>query len=180
MIHRPLYLHKLARPGTSLVEMLVIISISTVITGVVIVAMAAMFRYDRNTSQHVAMRGELGRLAATVRNDLHQAISCQWDAPRQVLKILQPLEQSIEYRLLQGRWVRTATRGDAAAVTTAYGLFDSLQCECETSGARLNEIVRIRFHTNSADAAEESSRANPPLDCRVVAIVGRDHLLLHQ
>jgi hypothetical protein len=171
-------------------EVLVVISLGAVLSGIAVAAMGALFRHDREVARHVAQRGELQRLAATLRQDIHRATDCQWNAEGQRLRLQFLEHQQVVYRRLEGRWIRIANGADANAVPAAYGLNHQFACTCAPAEATQGELVRVRFGNQAGRRlAAESGEVGAPthlhahprlaLGCEVVAVVGRDRQLLH-
>jgi prepilin-type N-terminal cleavage/methylation domain-containing protein len=166
----------MTRRGISLVEMVAAMAICAVLSGIAVTTMASLFQLDRATSLHRIERTALRQLSTTLRQDLHRAIDCRWNADSQRLVLLQPQQQQVEYTLKKGRWVRIASQQDQSPVTTAYRLNVACLWSCQPTEAKQGTLVHIDFGT---PATNESSGSRPTLRCDVVAVVGRDHQLFH-
>jgi type II secretory pathway component PulJ len=173
-------------------EVLVVISLGAVLSGIAVAALGSLFRHDREATRHVAQRGEMQRLAATLRQDIHRATDCQWNAERQRLRLQFLERQQVVYERLEERWVRVANGADdngaeANAVRTAYGLNQQFACTCAPAAATEGDLVRVRFGSQAggrvaaAEPREEGggARQRLALSCEVVAVVGRDRQMLH-
>jgi hypothetical protein len=132
------------------------------------------------------------RLAATLRQDIHRATDCQWNAERQRLRLQFLERQQVVYERLEERWVRVANGADdngaeANAVRTAYGLNQQFACTCAPAAATEGDLVRVRFGSQAGgrvaagEPREEGggARQRLALSCEVVAVVGRDRQMLH-
>ncbi len=153
--------------GYSLIELLVVMSLSAVLTGIIVAAMASLLRYDRHITEHVEQRNELQRLAATIRADLHQATDFQWNAAENTFELELP-EQHIRYQVIEGRWMRLAGEASNPTRRTAYALSESFECHCEPATARQGARVMIKF--NNA-----TNQERPALRREIIATLGRDH-----
>ncbi len=177
------------RHGSTLIEVMVVITLGAVLSGITVAAMGQLFRHDQQATRHVAQRGELQRLAATLRRDLHRASHCQYQAEGARLRLQFDQRLEVVYRRLEDRWVRIATRSDsrgadASAVRTAYGLGQEFACTCTPVQAAQGDLVHIRFGFQSVQpVAAESDNvgvrvdAKAVLSCAVIAVVGRDRML---
>jgi len=153
------------RHGYSLIEVLVVLSLGAVLTGIIVAAMASLLRYDRHITQHVEQRTELQRLTATIRADLHQATDFQWNAAEQTFQLELP-EQPIRYQVIEGRWMRLAGEASNPTRRTAYALSESFRCHCEPAIASQGARVVIEFN-------DKGNQERPSLRREIIATLGR-------
>lgn len=164
--------------GYSLIEVVVVISLSSFLTGIVAVAMASLLGLDRNITQHVEDRTELQQLAVSIRSDVHQATDFQWDAAEQTFKLELPGPQSIRYQIIGGRWMRFVEQEGDSTIRTAYQLSESFQCYCEPTTGTRGARVRIKFNSILDGADDQDGQAKPALQCEIISTIGRDYDLL--
>lgn len=160
--------------GFSLVEVVAVMGLSAILSGIVVAAMAAILRVDRSVNRHTAERSELQRFSSAIRDDLHQASGVRWNAAVLNLEIK---EKNIRYEVVEGRWMRITGQSGDSTIRTGYGLSDSFECHCEPEVALQGERVRVRLRSTSGDHDDQRRRR---LECEIVATVGRDYDLLSE
>jgi len=160
--------------GISLVETLVMIAVSAAIAGVVITAMAALFRYDDASAEHVVSQRTLQRVATTLREDIHRATASSWDGA--ALTLAMPSGADVVYRQAADDWVRTTRDSDEDSngrTDTRLGLATSFRCECESDATAQGELLRLAWTNQPADATQTGNRTHRELRYELVARVGR-------
>ncbi len=172
--------------GISLVEMVTVIAICAVLSGIAVTTLASLFQLDRSTNDHMAQRTALHQLFTRLRKDLHHAIVCQWNADSSRLVLQYPQRQQVEYAKENNRWIRSFSRQDDGQVKTSYPLDAACQWSCKPPAVKQGALVYIDINipalTGQADsdsAVRGATVRGPALRCAVVAIVGRDHQLFH-
>jgi len=173
--------HKTHQPsgGIALIETVVIIAVTTVITGIAIAGIAASFQYNQQNKAHKDGQAILFRIANTLRADVHRAETCHWDSEGETLRLELPGRQSIEYRALEDRWVRKERTPDSQPVTTALGIGNDYRILCDVERAERGELFSLLVTNQDERDPDHSPRMHRELKCDVVAVVGKDYLLLH-
>jgi prepilin-type N-terminal cleavage/methylation domain-containing protein len=112
-------IHK--RRGITLVEMLVVTTVSGVIFSAATVCLHGMYRADQHARQATAHRSAVSRLALQFRTDAHAAATARLlDADGIVF--VEPSNQTIEYRSQPGEIVRTVRQEERVVHRDAFRL----------------------------------------------------------
>ena len=74
--------------------------------------------------------------------------------------------------------MRFADQEGGSTIRTGYNLSEEFQCHCEPTGAKRGKRVSIKFKSIFDDVDEQNGQANVPLQCEIIATVGRDFDLL--
>jgi hypothetical protein len=99
--------------------MLVVMSVSSALFGMISLSLYAMFRTSSSLSDAVAATAQQQRFAAQLRSDAHESISATLVAPEEpsgvaaVLRLELTDGHSIEYRLQEGQVERQLRAGDS-------------------------------------------------------------------
>lgn len=101
---------RLPRRGYNLVELLVVISIGSMILGSVAVMLHGMYRADRGARSDLESSVNLDRFAARFRADAHAAASAEVKDAALVFK--DGAERSVEYKYVSGQVERTVRSGN--------------------------------------------------------------------
>lgn len=167
------------RRGMTLIEVAILVALSAVITGIVISGVVAVYRFNRSIDDYSNGQQALNRFSSTLRDDIHRAESCLWTADEQTLVMELADAQRLKYFKHQKRWVRSSRQGEAAASLMAFGLDESFMCESQIDKASRGELIRLTLSNASRGKNSQHSQAKRPLQCEIVAEVGRDyqHLL---
>lgn len=144
------------RRGASLVEVLVIISVSSVVMGGVTTGIAALLKCDRRVIQADEARHDLAALADRLRGDLHAAEHAEWDAGARRLTLAAAQGASVEYALASNRLTRSS--GDRVS---AWRIPPGLKIECLPVTANRSDVIAL-----SLVSASQTHR--------VAALIGRD------
>lgn len=160
--------------GMTLVETVVLIAVSSVLTGIVVTGMASLFRFNSTTSNHAVTQIQLQQLSNRLRSDIHQARIADWDEASSSLRLDFGDSRVIEYHQESSRWVRVETISDAEPVATPFGLDDSFYCQCQSSKITAGEVLRISFNNLPPGKAEQQSRTERAQRLDVVAVIARD------
>ena len=158
------------RRGKTLVEMLVLISVLTIILGLVATSLVVLFKTDRQVRRDLEQVTALARLSSKFRADAHAAASCQ-------------VADSCDLALPDGRVVRYAAgpqcitrevrRGDAVEHRDAFLLPATATAKFELPDELQGRLVRL-----SISAAADSDRpyltaVRPATIEAAVGIVGK-------
>ena len=168
-----------ASRGVSLVEMLAVMSASTVVIGAAIVVLATMGRADRIYDKRLNQQHAVAQLAERLRVDIYAAEQVTWDEPKTRLRLTAADGSVLAYVAEEERWVRRALapgeqgEGDLSG---AYALPAGLLAKIEPAETASGERVRIEWTL----PFEGASRGAPSTTVELIAIVGRDERLLHE
>jgi type II secretory pathway component PulJ len=102
--------HAIRRSGKSLIEMLMLMSILSVILATTSATLIALMKTDRQLRRDLDQQTALARLAEKFRFDAHAATTCQVDTACQ---FAQSDGRTVRYEAAGGRVVREIRRGDA-------------------------------------------------------------------
>ena len=170
---------RIVRRGFTLIEMVLLLSLSAAITAIVVSGIAAMYRYNRSINEYSDQQLAMRRFTRTLRNDIHRAESCQWRAGDQTLVMQLAQSHSLTYHKQQQRWVRSTVKKDSQTRVTSFGLDDSFVCECGGGQFEMGELITLTF-SNAVDArADVKNQETRPVQSEIVAQVGRDVRLLN-
>lgn len=161
--------------GISLVETLVMISVSATLTGVIVASIAALFRYDDAMTGHVIRQTNLQQMAHALRAEIHRATTCEWAQDSQSLRLRLPDNEQIEYRQQDSRWVRIVNTPDREPVTTPVGLDRSFHCEGRETVVQQGELIQLLWTNELISPQEAGDQTQRPLQYEIVAVVGHDH-----
>lgn len=162
------------RRGATLIEMVLLMMLSAVITGIVVSGIAAMYRYNRSINAYSDQQLAMRRFTRTLREDIHRAESCQWRAGDQTLVMQLAQSHSLTYYKQQQRWVRSTMKKDSQTDITSFGLDDSFVCECGGQQFKMGGLISLTF-SNAVDArADVKNQETRPVQSEIVAQVGRD------
>lgn len=169
-----------ASRGLSLVEMLAVISASTVVIGAAIVVLATIGRADRVYDKRLNHQRAITQLAERLRTDIHAAEKVTWDGSKTTLRLIAADDSVLAYAAEEERWVRrklaSGAQGDGE-LSGAYALPAGLLANIEPAEALSGDRVRIEW---TIPAAEGASRGAPSMTVELIAVVGRDERLLHE
>jgi prepilin-type N-terminal cleavage/methylation domain-containing protein len=158
----------------TLVELLVVLTITSLVLTSVAVALTSLFRAEGNIRDRVNRAEIHARLGFQLRSDAHRASAVAplpgENAPHGFV-LSGPDGLRVEYRTGAERVVRTVSRGDQIAHRDSFRLADQRRAEYEITGPpdRLLVSILIR-HDPSAGRFPDNASADP----RIVAAVGLD------
>ena len=117
-----------ARHGYSLIECLFAITlVGTALSSVALMTHATR-RADRRVRDAATAEADLGRLAAQLRSDAHQATSARIETPKKpqepatTISLALPDDRQVDYTLLAQHAERVVRRGSAVLHRETYGL----------------------------------------------------------
>ena len=156
-----------------MIETLMLTTLGAVLSGIVVVGIAALLRYDRTSNKHVVQRHQLQYFAARVREDIHQATGLQWDEVAERLELLLPNKSIVSYQWRKGRWLRQSTATSGREIVTPFELSASLRCRCSRKQASTGDLIRLVFTTTKGpDRSEGVIRPAPRVE--IAAAIGHD------
>ena len=100
------------RRGFTLVEMMVAISVGTVLLGLAALLIGSLMKLDRAGRARLAEESRLDRLAQVFRADVHAATGLAPGAPAGELRLILPGGRSVAYRAGPGAVVRARPDGE--------------------------------------------------------------------
>ena len=141
------------RRGTSLVELMVVVTISGMIFSGAAVCLHSMYRADQRLRHEAQHRSAVVRLARQFRTDAHLAVGAQEGDDRpggaQALVLSGPSQRTIEYRVQGSEILRTVKDGEQLLHRDAF---------------RLERGVRVAWQVEDGPrpmAAVQIERASP-------------------
>jgi type II secretory pathway component PulJ len=145
------------RRGTSLVEMLVVVTAISLIVGATGVCLQGAYRADRRTREELSRQAALHRLAVQFRSDAHRAQAARLLAPAGQqpagLAFAQPDGKSIEYRWQEERLERRVLDGQNRLHSDSFAVSRVRAVEWRLSAGRtVLATVVIRSASEGADA----------------------------
>lgn len=150
------------RRGASLVEMLVVVSLMSIVLGTVVVTLHSMFRADQQTRTAIERQGTTTRLALHVREDVHAARDARLSAADQDSAPSLTLElddnSSIEYGLGGQGIDRLERRGDQIVHRDTF---------------RLPAVDRVRWEIIEL-SGQPAVRMSLAANVQIEAVVARD------
>jgi type II secretory pathway pseudopilin PulG len=136
------------RPAKTLIEMLILMSMLSVILGMVATTLIALFKTDRQIRRDLAQQATLARLDNRFRSDVHAAKSCQvGDACALAL----PDGRVVHYTPDGERLRREVRRGEAVEHRDAFVLPDTCAIRFQQPEEFSGRLVRLSI------AAKEDS-----------------------
>ena len=155
-----------ARSGYTLVEMLVAITLIAFVFGTIGLMMHVAGDANRRIRDEVELERGLGRFAAQLRTDAHQAQSATTKDPaapqarQSVLSLALPEQRTVEYALASHRVERVVRRGDAVLHRETYPLPASSVARWRLETGRAATMVSFLLEPGAAAPAGRS----PALD----------------
>ena len=151
--------------GFSLIEMLVVITVSAALLGICTSILHLLMRSERAGRDHLHQATSAARLARQFRNDVHAAITppAPGDAARPGWRFELAPGQTVVYRIEPGRVDRTEWERQKLRRQESYDLPAGDTARIEPPG-----------HQRPATACLLLPQANRA-ELRVEAVVGRDH-----
>ena len=142
---------KSRRSGKSLIEMLILISLTSVVLGIVSTTLVALFKTDRQVRRDVQQQTTLARLGSRFRTDAHAARSCQID---KTCDLTLADGRVIRYSFEGQRLSREVRRRDAIEHRDAFVLPDTAAVGFDKPASHAGRLVRL-----SITAQEPSDKA---------------------
>jgi type II secretory pathway pseudopilin PulG len=128
------------RSGKSLIEMLILISLTSVVLGTVATTLVALFKTDRQVRRDVEQQTTLARLGSRFRTDAHAARSCQIG---KACDLSWPDGRVVRYALEGHRLSREVRRGDSIEHHDTFVLPDTAAVRFEQPADRGGRLVRL-------------------------------------
>jgi type II secretory pathway pseudopilin PulG len=128
------------RRGKSLIEMLILISLTSVVLGIVSTTLVALFKTDRQVRRDLVQLTTLARLGSRFRTDAHAARSCQID---KTCDLTLADGRLIRYSFEGQRLSREVRRGDAIEHRDAFVLPDTAAVGFDKPATHGGRLVRL-------------------------------------
>jgi prepilin-type N-terminal cleavage/methylation domain-containing protein len=160
--------------GYSLVEMLIVVTIASLILTSVAVALHSLFRVDRELRQELVQSIALTRISLALRMDAHEAISATLepsDGEPQRILLARPQGQTVSYTVEQTRILRQLQQGDQVKHREVYPFPEgtSLTWRIEELDSKKMVILDVVHHLGEIEGASDSQRRR-----RIEAVVALD------
>ncbi len=168
------------RRGMTLIETLVLITLSAVMTGIVVSGVAGIYRFNQAINEHANGQLAMRRFSTALRSDIHRAETCRWQAGDQTLVMELAQSHSLKYHKHKQRWVRSDQVADSEPTLTSFGLDESFRCDCQQEQVSRGGLIRLTFSNAIQNNNAIQSQSRRPLKCEIVAEVGRDYRDLHE
>lgn len=169
-----------ANHGVVLIEIVVVLALTAAISGIAIAGIAASFRYGQQSASHRNGQTALFRISNTLRSEIHRAEVCHWDADNNRLQLKLPSEELIDYQVFEDRWVRKQNVPNEEPTITSLGISNDYQVHCNLDTARQGKLISLQVTTKNDLETDQERKVHRTLECSIVAIVGKDYLLLHE
>ncbi len=158
------------RRGFSLIEMLVVIAVSTVLMGVAIGTLGLLFRAEGSGRDHAGQAAHTARLADQFRSDVHAAIRpiTAEGGPTGQWQLALPNDCTVTYRAAPGEMERRQEVGGKL-----------LRRECYVIAAK--DAAEIAFHADSSPPTATLVIRSPATstaaarEIRIDAVLAKDH-----
>ena len=157
---------KRLRPGKTLIEMLVLITILSVIMGVVATTLVALFKTDRQVLRDLDQLAALSRLGNKFRSDAHTAESCQVGESCQLTLAD---GRVVHYSVAPRRIAREVRRGEEVLHHDAFSLPEAAAVRFELPAESGGRLVRL---TIAAQDDSDRSFMTPVRPAVIEAAVG--------
>ncbi len=174
------------RSGITLTQMLVVITLTSIITTAAISIIVTMLRLEGRTIQVWMTQQTLLQLGDDFREDAHAAqsaeISTQNQAATLIFRSGEVDVKSVAYVATENQVIRRETAGDKLLRTETYRLpegevlFGGTSSGDEPIRLSLGQSVRLTCRRPNVEAINRRTPA-PRHDEHVIAVLGRDHRL---
>jgi hypothetical protein len=141
----------MGRRGKTLIEMLILMSVMSLILGLVATSLVLLFKTDRQVRRDLDQVTALARLGSKFRADAHAATACQ---AGDTCDLAQSDGRVIRYALAEGRITREVRRGDTLEHRDAFVLPRTATARFDMPAEANGRLVRLIIA-----AAENSDRA---------------------
>jgi len=128
------------RSGKTLVEMLILISLTSLILGTVTTTLIALFKTDRQVRRDLEQQTTLARLSSRFRTDAHAAKSCQIG---ETCDLTWPDGRVVRYALAGQHLSREVHRNGAIEHRDAFVLADTAAVRFEQPAMQGGRLVRL-------------------------------------
>ena len=170
-----------SRGGYTLVELLVVVAITSMILTSVGVTLTTLFRFEGQLRSGAAEQAILGRLTLQLRGDAHQATAVDplpGEEAEQGFVLHLPDDSFAEYRTTPRGVRRTVRRGDQRIHHELFRLSSGGQfgCEIRREGDMAAVTLRIN-HPLPTESGRMSAAGHAAQAVRIEAVVGLNRFL---
>lgn len=162
------------RCGWTLVEMVVTITIMSVLTGIAIKTLTTLLLSERTGVQHVVDLATVSRLARQFRQDVHSAKSVEVNsatASKPLLQVTIAEGHQIDYQVQDAGLLRRELRPDKSVHNELWRL-KKTQFECQTNSGTPQIVTLV---LKGSDRVRNAGKTNSTLKVmQIDAIAGRD------
>lgn len=125
------------RPGFTLVELLVVMTIFLFLLSSVALSLGTLFRAQGNLQDELVEANAMSRLREQFRADAHRATTATVtnDNEATTLQLTLPDATSVSYRLQSQQIVRTAHEGESVLHRDVFKLLEGTTSECVVTGS---------------------------------------------
>ena len=163
-----------SQPGYSLIEMLVAVTIASLVLTSVAVALHSLFRVDQHLRREVVQSTSLSRISFQLRSDAHEANSATLDQtgegrPRLVLTYTEG--RTVTYAAEEARIVRLVQQDEKVQHREVFYLSERTTVSCRTENVEEKTLVILEFvyHKGAIEGAPDAERMQ-----RIEAVVAMD------
>jgi len=138
------------RRGASLIEMVVVITLTATLMGLAAAILHMLLRLESTSREAIAERAAIAQLAGQFRRDVRAAESFSSggqpeDTSSAVWELAAGPEQGIVYRAQPGTLVRSERQGDKELRRETFSLPDGASVSIEAPGENAARIVSLRI-----------------------------------
>jgi type II secretory pathway pseudopilin PulG len=143
--------------GTTLLETLVVISLSGIVLSLVATMLVSLWRVDRQWRRDLDERQSLARLEMALREDAHQALGAQ-NSSRSELSLNLDSGQTISYSVTGHQVIRLATSGESIRHRESFILAPGSDIALAIEPVNDSDVRLVRLTIGQAPAAEQPGR----------------------
>ncbi|MCH7686190.1 MAG: hypothetical protein IH899_05845 [Planctomycetes bacterium] len=165
------------RSGKSLIELVVVISVMSIVMVIAVRTITQLMRADASGGKSLVAGTSLARLAHQFRRDVHDADDAELltadenQSPR--LQLSLPENTIAEYRPFAEKILRTIRRGEITISRETFHLpRGENRFEISEDETPIISLVHLR---NTVESSEKSSSRAPEKEIRIEAIRGKNH-----
>lgn len=162
--------------GVSLIELIVVMTVATVVMGVAVGVLYTLMRIEGTTREHLRLRTAQGRLGQQFRRDVHAAISFTTPDGEAGGKtsggweLQLAADRVVRYRVEEDKLVRTEAGGGDGEARESFALGSDATVTIRIEDDSKPTIVSLLI-ARGDEAVEPSAAAA----VRVDAVLARDH-----
>jgi prepilin-type N-terminal cleavage/methylation domain-containing protein len=167
------------RRGFTLVEVLVVITVSSVIMGIAVTLLYGLLLTQRTARDHLHRCHELDRLAEQFRRDVHLATTHNGADLTAGWQCHLPADRTVTYRAEPGGLVRVEHQGQVVRQRESFALPPNSVASIEVTNSRKDgrgPAIASLLVTPAGDNPGTSAQGPPAArPVRIDAVLGRDH-----
>jgi hypothetical protein len=177
------YSNAKSRTGMSLIELVVVVSASSVILTTCAALLHRVMRADSDSRSFGDIERNAARLSNQFRDDVHQASVASLDHSKTdnevVLTLKLPKDQSLEYSCAAGRVLRMLTQNGKAVAREEFVFPEQSEFAVQERDSPKRIILSITTQPKASarDVRSLKTYHAIPISLRVEAVVNRDDVL---